>query len=197
MATIKAVLLLVVTILSTFYAPRALQQNSHFPTKTWHLRLAPSLISLLHCRIQGFPNSLDSKASACNAGDPGSIPGWGRSPGGGNGNLLQYFCLENSMERGARRATVHGVEEGWTRLSDQHTHCCIQQRDPRDRALRTSVPTLRCTREALQSDQSWLDSSHHLLAVRLSARILASLNLSFLICKMKIIKLLNVCKREW
>ena len=46
---------------------------------------------------------------ACNAGDPGSIPALGRSPGEGNGNPLQYSCLENPMDRGAWRATVHGV----------------------------------------------------------------------------------------
>ena len=55
-----------------------------------------------------FPG-LDNKESACWAGDPGSIPGSGRSPGEGNGNPLQYSCLENSMDRGAWRATVHGV----------------------------------------------------------------------------------------
>ena len=48
----------------------------------------------------GFPSSLDDKASACNAGDPDSIPGLGRSPGEGNGNPLQHSCLENSMDRG-------------------------------------------------------------------------------------------------
>ena len=53
-----------------------------------------------------------------NAGDPGSIPGWGRSPGEGNGNPLQYSCLENSMDGGAWWATVHGVAKSWTRLSD-------------------------------------------------------------------------------
>ena len=49
------------------------------------------------------------KESACNAGDPGSIPGWGRSPGEGNGYPLQYSFLENSMDKGAWWATVHGV----------------------------------------------------------------------------------------
>ena len=49
------------------------------------------------------------KASAYNAGNPGSIPGLGRSPGEGNGNPLQYSCLENSMDRGAWQAAVHGV----------------------------------------------------------------------------------------
>ena len=46
----------------------------------------------------GFPRGSDGKASACSAGDPGSIPGWGRSPGEGNGNPLQYSCLENAMD---------------------------------------------------------------------------------------------------
>ena len=49
----------------------------------------------------GFPSGSDSKASACNAGDPGSIPGSGRSPGEGNGNPLQHSCLENLMDGGA------------------------------------------------------------------------------------------------
>ena len=67
--------------------------------------------------IMGFPGGSDAKESACNAGDPGSIPGWGRSPGGGHGNPLQYSCLENPMDRGAWRATVHGVAESRARLS--------------------------------------------------------------------------------
>ena len=50
---------------------------------------------------QGFPGGLDGKASVYSAGDPGSIPGSGRSPGEGNGNPLQYHCLENPMDRGA------------------------------------------------------------------------------------------------
>ena len=59
----------------------------------------------------GFPGDSDSKESSCSAGDSGSIPGSGRSPGEGNGNPLQYSCLENSMDRGAWQATVHGVAE--------------------------------------------------------------------------------------
>ena len=59
--------------------------------------------------IMGFPHSSVGKESAHNAGDPGSIPGLGRSPGEGNGKPLQYSCLENPMDRGAWRATVHGV----------------------------------------------------------------------------------------
>ena len=61
-----------------------------------------------------LPGGPDSKESACNAGDLGLIPGLGKSPGGGHGNPLQYSCLENSMDRGAWRATVHGVAKSWT-----------------------------------------------------------------------------------
>ena len=59
----------------------------------------------------GFPGGLDSKESACNVGDLGSIPGLGRSPGEGNGNPLQYSCQENPMDRGTWGAIVHGVTE--------------------------------------------------------------------------------------
>ena len=64
------------------------------------------------------PGGSDGKESACNAGDLGSISGSGRSPGGGHGNPLQYFCLENPMDGGAWRATVHEVTKSQTRLSD-------------------------------------------------------------------------------
>ena len=61
---------------------------------------------------------LDGKMSACNVGDPGSIPRLGRSPGEGNGNLFQYSCLENSMDGGAWWATVHRVAKSQTHLSN-------------------------------------------------------------------------------
>ena len=61
----------------------------------------------------GFPGGSEGKASACNAGDLGSIPGSGRSSGEGNGNLLQYFCQENAMDREAWQATVHRVSKEW------------------------------------------------------------------------------------
>ena len=67
--------------------------------KTWH-----------YTELPGFPVSSDGKESALNVGDQGSIPGSGRSPGEGNGNPLQYSCLENSMDRGAWQATVHGLQ---------------------------------------------------------------------------------------
>ena len=66
----------------------------------------------------GFPGGSDGKVSACNVGDPGSIPGLGKFPGEGNGNPLQYSCLENSMDQGAWQATVHGIPKGRTQLSN-------------------------------------------------------------------------------
>ena len=66
----------------------------------------------------GFPGGSEVKASAWKAGDPGSIPVLGRSPGEGNGNPLQYSCLENSMDRGAWEATVHGIAKSQTQLSN-------------------------------------------------------------------------------
>ena len=69
---------------------------------------------------QGLPCGSVGKESAYNAGDLGSIPGLGRSPGEGNGNPLQYSCLENPMGRGAWRAIVLGVTKSRTQLSDYH-----------------------------------------------------------------------------
>ena len=63
---------------------------------------------------KGFSGGSDGEESASNAGDQGSIPGLERSPGEGNGNLLQYSCLENSMDRGPWWATVHGVTKSGT-----------------------------------------------------------------------------------
>ena len=66
----------------------------------------------------GFPGDSEVKASASNVGDLGLIPGSGRSPGEGNGNPLQYSCLDNPMDRGAWSATVHGAAKSQTRLSN-------------------------------------------------------------------------------
>jgi len=66
----------------------------------------------------GFPGGSDSKESVFSAGDTSLIPESGKSPGEGNGNPLQYSCLENSMDREAWQATVHGVAKGWIQLSD-------------------------------------------------------------------------------
>ena len=77
---------------------------------------------LRHSAFFGLPRWLSCKESTCNAGDPGSIPGSGRSPGKGNGNPLQDSCLENPMDRGAWWATVHGVSKSRTRLKQLGTH---------------------------------------------------------------------------
>jgi len=66
----------------------------------WDFGQAPHLL--------GFPGGSAGKKSACNVGDLGLIPGWGRSPGEGNGNPPQYSCLENSRDRGVWWAAVHG-----------------------------------------------------------------------------------------
>ena len=68
--------------------------------------------------LKGFPDGSGSKESTCNVGDLSSIPWVGGSPGEGNGNPLQRSCLENSMDRGAWQATVHGVTKSWTQVSD-------------------------------------------------------------------------------
>ena len=65
-----------------------------------------------------FPGGSDGKASVYDTGDPGSIPGLGRSLGEGNGNPLQYYCLENPVDRGAWSATLHGVAKSRTRPND-------------------------------------------------------------------------------
>ena len=72
----------------------------------------------IHTRIRDSPGGSDGKASACNAGGPDSIPGLGRFPGEGDGNPLQYSCLESPMDGGAWWATVHRVAKSRTRLSD-------------------------------------------------------------------------------
>ena len=71
-----------------------------------------------HFFKEGFLDGSQGKASVYNAGDPGSIPESGRYPGEGNGNPLQYSCLENSMDGGVWWATVHGVTKSQTGLSD-------------------------------------------------------------------------------
>ena len=64
--------------------------------------------------LEGFPGGLDGKEATCDAGDLGSIPGWGRSPGEGNSNPLQYSCPENSMDRETRGVTVPAVAKSQT-----------------------------------------------------------------------------------
>ena len=70
----------------------------------------------------GFPGGSAGKESTCNAGDLGSIPGLGRSPGEGNSYTLQYSCLESSLDIGAWQVTVHGVTKSQTQVNEFHFH---------------------------------------------------------------------------
>jgi len=76
------------------------------------------MVSFGKCPGYTFPGGSDGKASACNVGDLSSISGLGRYPGGGNGNPLQYSCLENPKDRVAWQAPVHGVAKSQMRLSN-------------------------------------------------------------------------------
>ena len=97
-------------------------------TREAHLGLGPTQMTSFNMNYKDsvspilrywiFPSGSDGKKSTCNTGDLGSIPVWGRSPGGGHGHPLQYSCLENPMDRGTWWATVHGVAKSWTQLSD-------------------------------------------------------------------------------
>ena len=69
-------------------------------------------------KVKGFPRGSDNEESACNVGDPGLIPGSGRSPGEENGYPLQYSYLENSMDKEAWQVTAHGVTKSQTQLCD-------------------------------------------------------------------------------
>ena len=86
----------------------------------------------------GFPDGSVGKESACNArdtGDPGLIPGLGRSPGGGNDNPPQHSCLENPTDRGACRATVQRVSESHTRLETEQRGPNRKSQDSEDSSL--------------------------------------------------------------
>ena len=87
-----------------------------------HNKLRREIVIIPFYRLKkGLPSWLDSKESLCSAGNPGLVPELGRSPGEGNGNRLQYSCLENPMDRGAWQATVHNIAKSRTRLSNSHT----------------------------------------------------------------------------
>ena len=98
---------------------------SLLPDPTQHAQLLS--LETNSCSTQAFiywslPGSSNGKESACNMGGLGLIPGWGRSPGEGHGNPLQYSCLENPVDRGAWWAVVHGVTKSWTSLTAFHFH---------------------------------------------------------------------------
>ena len=95
---------------------------------------------------RGFPGGSEVKASACNVGNLGLIPGSGRSPGEGNGNPLQYSCLENPMDGGAWWAPVHSVAKSRTRLSQLNlTFSILCQENPMDRGI-CQTPVHRVTK---------------------------------------------------
>ena len=112
----------------------SIQKTPHLNTWTENLKISIPLDAVLFSNMdyliicvciqfQGFPGSSDCKESACNTRDLGLIPGSGRCPGEGNGNPLQYSCLENSMDRGAWWTIVHGVTKSLTQLSNfRFTH---------------------------------------------------------------------------
>ena len=99
-----------------------LENNFIKDTCIWFFfKVWPNII-FIHLRtLLGFPcgsTGMQIQESTCNAGDLGSIPELGRSPGEESGSPLQYYCLENSMDRGAWEATVHVVAKSWTQLSN-------------------------------------------------------------------------------
>ena len=81
------------------------------------------IVNVKNALCTGFPGSSVNEESTCNAGDPGLIPGLGKSPGGGHSNSLQYSCLENHKDRGACKAAVCGVTQSWTPLK-RLMHAC-------------------------------------------------------------------------
>ena len=124
------------------HAPQTMWPNAHTRQRAWpHVQTGHTLWNTMRSTQNtgleqppthslrmsvlgtGFPGGsvvMSPSASAGRAGNAGAIPGWGRSPGGGNGNPPQYSCLENPLDRGACRSTVHGVTKSWTQLSNFH-----------------------------------------------------------------------------
>ena len=105
------------------------ERVSHLHCFLWHR--APNIVEAQKKVVrgkegEGLPQWLSSKESTCIAGDIDLIPGSGRSLGGGHGNPLRYSCLEDPRDRGAWRATVHGVTKSRTRLKWLSTHTCRQ-----------------------------------------------------------------------
>ena len=79
--------------------------------------------------VSGFASGKEPTTNAGDLRDLGLIPGWGRSPGGGDGNPLRRSCLGNNSDRGGWRAAAHRVAECWTRLKRLSTHACRQETD--------------------------------------------------------------------
>ena len=92
--------------------------HSWFSPTRFQVAPRPQKVYILLSSLLCFPGRIMVKTLSANAGDSGLIPGLERSPGRGNGNLFQYSCLENSMDRGAWQTIVHGVTKNQSRLSD-------------------------------------------------------------------------------
>ena len=107
-------------------------------------------------KARGFPGGSEGKEPACNTGDPGSITGSGSSPWEGYGNLLQYSCLENPMDRGAWQATVHRVPKSWTWLKRLRTPS-DQIRSDRSlsRVWLFAIPRITARQVSLSITNSW------------------------------------------
>ena len=99
-----------------------------------------------------FPGGSAGKEYACNAGDPGLIPGSGRSPGGGHGNPFQYFCLENSIDRRVWQAKVHGITKSQTWL----THTQLKKLTKLFKNLAKLVHYLQCSMKWKPLNCVWL-----------------------------------------
>ena len=111
------------TIMWDFNTPltpmdRSSRQKINIETQTLNDTTDQIDLIAIYRTFWGFPGGSDSKESACNVGDLGSVPGSGRFPGEGTDNPLQYSCLENPMNREAWRATVHGIAKSQTQLND-------------------------------------------------------------------------------
>ena len=105
------------------------QKCEQWATKSKDEKQGTNITKMSNSRGRGEPWWLSGKGPACNegdAGDMGSIPGLGRSPGGRHGNPLQYSCLENPVDRGAWWATVHGVAKSRTHLKQLSTYAQVQ-----------------------------------------------------------------------
>ena len=109
--------------------------------QSWtRLKRLSSSSSLGFLGFPGFPCGSAGKESTCNAGDLGSIPGLVRSTEGGQGNSLQYSCLENPMDRGAWQAAVHGVAQSQTLLKQLRTGASVVKNPPANAGDVASIP---------------------------------------------------------
>ena len=99
------------------------KSHTYFPCASLESGISDFSYYLILQRV--FPDSSVGKESTCNAGDRGSIPRSGRSPGGGHGNPIQYYCPENLMDRGAWQATVLWLSQNRTQLKQLITHARI------------------------------------------------------------------------